>query len=867
MTKPASEPEQLVIAGIKPDRTSIPGESIAFVDAFPFFDDVHGQILLNQVERDVIDTPEFQRLFRISQLGFVTFGFQGATHTRGAHSIGACFQAHRLVEYANSNTTRIVGSAEPERKRAVHNISPSERVLIRLAALLHDISHGPFSHEIEKKTHLIRPGDETIRVRSHYGPYPKHDDYEQNPVLYVALLDPGMSVIARVLRYYSRPFTDMMEAERSDYEHIATFVEALWASGWNDYETKLLPYLLFHLLVFEKLRDGLENNSQRIITSFKDRTAKKWGLGPLELDLPRKGYQIDYAVWERLHVAWYQPYRHDIIGDTLSADLNDYLRRDCQHLGIEREPDPRLLNAYVLVPIDHDHGSRFAHPLFRCAIDLFDYKRGNTRVVRINDIFRLLDIRHEIHEKAVYHRIVQSGLAMLSRAVLMLPPETRPKQEEIYGFDGRSPALAGDDRFLSELIAAAKKVTAGGQHGGASEAQGIAQRLAERRMFKPLALISADKLPALLKGIAFPNDGDSLPREIAAITDSTYFSPFFLFCSWCIEKLLEHAFESELDINKFIQDRVLTDADLRGWCRSKNVIPKRVIFWVTPYKQLYKDPALVVCVDGVVKPVDQLPAEKKVSDSLRQRVTAALKDAETKYEDVWKLWVFVSDGLFYTGMLAKLLPGHACSDNASAHEEHLRAAQRLIARAVRTAWSHWDSRREELARVLEQDPMDDEEFKLILTEFLHQEPAITRDVRPDKLLWEIVGVSPSQYVHGDHDPKCRDVRYKFDEDVEGGFDQISSLLQECGLEHEQHDFVMSLLRQSQCKTNDFGKEEIRDLGSRFRALPSAFINELRISGKAARQERTELPSFLRALWRRDPGWEKQWITQPHTNNE
>jgi hypothetical protein len=44
---------------------------------------------LNSVERDAVDTPEFQRLFRISQLGFVDLVYQTANHTRGIHSIGA----------------------------------------------------------------------------------------------------------------------------------------------------------------------------------------------------------------------------------------------------------------------------------------------------------------------------------------------------------------------------------------------------------------------------------------------------------------------------------------------------------------------------------------------------------------------------------------------------------------------------------------------------------------------------------------------------------------------------------------------------------------------------------------------------------
>src|SRR5271167_1489227 len=96
-----------------------------------FQDDIWGRILLSDMERDVIDTPAFQRLFRTSQLGFVDLVYQTANHTRGAHSIGACHVATLLLEALERNS---------KDTRSQHNagimITPAERVLIRLGALL-----------------------------------------------------------------------------------------------------------------------------------------------------------------------------------------------------------------------------------------------------------------------------------------------------------------------------------------------------------------------------------------------------------------------------------------------------------------------------------------------------------------------------------------------------------------------------------------------------------------------------------------------------------------------------------------------------------------------------------------------------------
>ena len=83
----------------------------------------------------LIGTREFQRLRRIGQLGFCELVFPGATHSRFAHSIGVYHTARRLMGVV---ARRHGGARDRER----------ERVAL-LAALLHDIGHGPFSHSFE----------------------------------------------------------------------------------------------------------------------------------------------------------------------------------------------------------------------------------------------------------------------------------------------------------------------------------------------------------------------------------------------------------------------------------------------------------------------------------------------------------------------------------------------------------------------------------------------------------------------------------------------------------------------------------------------------------------------------------------------
>lgn len=103
-------------------------------------DPLHDLIVFNAGEFEqmlwrLIQTPEFQRLRRIKQLGFSEYVYPGATHTRFAHSIGVFHTARQLMNVVKNQMSEF-------------NKIESENALA--AALLHDIGHGPFSHAFEK---------------------------------------------------------------------------------------------------------------------------------------------------------------------------------------------------------------------------------------------------------------------------------------------------------------------------------------------------------------------------------------------------------------------------------------------------------------------------------------------------------------------------------------------------------------------------------------------------------------------------------------------------------------------------------------------------------------------------------------------
>src|SRR3989449_2739310 len=97
-------------------------------------DPVHGYVKITEVERDLIDSPFIQRLRRIHQLAGAYLVYPGAVHSRFEHVIGTMNVAGMIAE---SLSKRI-------------GIDNDEIQEVRLAALLHDAGHGPFSHMYEE---------------------------------------------------------------------------------------------------------------------------------------------------------------------------------------------------------------------------------------------------------------------------------------------------------------------------------------------------------------------------------------------------------------------------------------------------------------------------------------------------------------------------------------------------------------------------------------------------------------------------------------------------------------------------------------------------------------------------------------------
>lgn len=169
-----------------------------------FEDDPCDQLLLR-----LINTPEFQRLRRIKQLGFSQLTFPGADHSRFAHSIGVMHIARRMLARVATICPKC--------------IDDDQRMVVLAAALLHDVGHGPFSHAFEKvtgdnheaRTLEVLTSDETAinrELRAASGDLP-----ERLQVFFDEDIEDASVAEALTTPYLTQIVSSQLDADRFDY--------------------------------------------------------------------------------------------------------------------------------------------------------------------------------------------------------------------------------------------------------------------------------------------------------------------------------------------------------------------------------------------------------------------------------------------------------------------------------------------------------------------------------------------------------------------------------------------------------------------------------------------------------------------------
>lgn len=154
-------------------------------------DPIHGSIFLSEGEEAIIESVEFQRLREIKQLGFSEFSFPGATHNRFLHSIGVSHISGKIFDN--------IFKAYPFQKSSNKN---RFKILVKLAALLHDIGHGPLSHTTEVVMPLV--SDLNVAAYNQSGKiHASHTDRRANHEDYTIKFVTASNITELIKKHYS----------------------------------------------------------------------------------------------------------------------------------------------------------------------------------------------------------------------------------------------------------------------------------------------------------------------------------------------------------------------------------------------------------------------------------------------------------------------------------------------------------------------------------------------------------------------------------------------------------------------------------------------------------------------------------------
>lgn len=295
-----------------------------------FTDPIHGDIHLSKLEVACVDSPPFQRLRRVRQLGETHLVYPGAVHTRFSHSLGALRIVQHLLDRVRNQGQGLHATEDllSDWAEGLKKNWAEATVLARLGGLLHDLCHIPAGHAIEDDLRLLKP----------------HDENNQR-------------------------------------------FQALW----NELSSA----------VIERLGGSSDEAAQAVRASLLDFD------GPLHVQL--RGLIISKGEGVLPIEKMKYPFCADLVGNTICADLLDYLARDHLYTGLPHSLGRRFTSAFFVVGAERGPYSK------RLALNIMRNEHERTDIV--SELLKALRYRYELTERVLVHHAKLAADAMLGEAI------------------------------------------------------------------------------------------------------------------------------------------------------------------------------------------------------------------------------------------------------------------------------------------------------------------------------------------------------------------------------------------------------------------------------------------------------------------
>jgi len=168
-----------------------------------FRDPIHNFIQASPIEVEIINTPIFQKLHNIKQLSLGYYVYHGAEHSRFGHMLGAMHLAGLAFDSLKRNSEKLGESFDAD---------DTDKKTIRIAALLHDVGHAPFSHSLENILGDKHEKYSVVLVENYFADLIKKANVEVETVKNLILGDPYPGK-----HYLSKIVSGQLDVDRLDY--------------------------------------------------------------------------------------------------------------------------------------------------------------------------------------------------------------------------------------------------------------------------------------------------------------------------------------------------------------------------------------------------------------------------------------------------------------------------------------------------------------------------------------------------------------------------------------------------------------------------------------------------------------------------
>lgn len=380
------------------ETTVIEGASAPF-DQQEFFLPITGFARFYPEEVAVIDHPAFQRLGRINQLGQAHLVFRGGTHKRIEHVLGAVEVVETMIAAVNFNVKKAQIGASPAdlRRKPARHVRRATNSRARYCVPLNEweqrfIRLGALLHDIGH----VAAGH---TLEDELGLIGKHDaDSRLDAVFERSEWDPALG----------SPKGSLKDLVNNEFEiYVPPELKAAGLSATD----------IVRLLIRKPPTVGVDKygRSQKI---------------------------LEESTEIRFHVC------ANMVGNTVCADLLDYLYRDWYHVGKPRDPDNRIFQ-YMEIRRSSDPGDLLPTPLQAHVDDRFVIALGEQTKIRtdgVSAILGLLEWRYDLAEMVLFHRTKLAASAMLDRALFELW-EHEPEERIVETI-----LCLSDDQLVDEAI-------------------------------------------------------------------------------------------------------------------------------------------------------------------------------------------------------------------------------------------------------------------------------------------------------------------------------------------------------------------------------------------------------------------------------